>query len=117
MKRIAWISLLTLAACASGHNMLTMDSFYDLPVGATKEEVIGKVGAPYSVTKKEDGIEELVFIERLKVGARVMEERRYILTLKDGVVVSKRFEQSSPPATNFDSYDMQTTRNSETLIP
>ena len=117
MKRIAWISLLTLAACASGHNVLTMDSFYDIPVGATKEEVMTQVGKPYSITKKEDGCEEFLFIERMKVGARVMQERRYIITIKDGVVVSKHFEQSSPPPTTFDSYEMQTTRNSETLIP
>jgi hypothetical protein len=117
MRRIAWISLLAFAACASGHNMLTMDSFYDIPVGATKEEVISKVGDPYSITRKDDGSEDFVFIERMKAGARLIQERRYIITLKDGVVISKRLEQSSPPATTFDSYEMQTTRNSETLIP
>jgi len=115
MKRIAWISLLTFAACASGHNMLTMDSFYDIPVGATKEEVITMAGHPYSSSKKDDGVEEFVFIERMKVGERTVQERRYIIILKDGVVISKHLEQSSPPATGFDSYEMQTTRNSEML--
>ena len=117
MRRIAWISLFAFAACASGHSMLTMDSFYDISVGASREEVISKVGDPYSITKKDDGSEEFVFIERMRAGARVIQERRYIIVLKDGIVVSKRLEQSSPPATSFDSYEMQTTRNSETLIP
>ena len=116
MRRIAWISL-AFAACASGHSMLTMDSFYDISVGSTREEVISKIGDPWSITKKEDGCEEFVFIERMKVGARIMEERRYIITLRDGVVVSKHLERTSPPASTFDSFDMQTTRNSETLIP
>jgi peroxiredoxin len=45
-----------------------------------------------------------------------LQERHYVIIIKDGVVVSKRVEQSSPQPTQFDSYDMQTTRNGE-MIP
>jgi len=111
--RFAWISLFALTACASGNHVLTMDAFYDIPVGATREEVIAQVGEPYSITKKEDGSEEFVFIERMKAGARTLQERRYVIILKDGAVVSKKVEQSSPLPTTFDSYEMQTTHNGE----
>ena len=113
IKRLMITALFTLAACASGHKMLTMDSFYDIPVGATKDEVIAKAGDPYTITKKEDGVEEYEYVERMTAGARLLQERRYIITLKNGTVVSKRVEQSSPGPGNFDSYDMQTTRNGE----
>lgn len=106
-----------LAACASGPSVLTSDSFYSIPVGATKDEVIAKAGDPAKISKKDDGTEEYLYIERMKAGARTVQERHYIITIKDGAVVSKKVEQSSPMPTSFDSYEMQTTRNSETLIP
>jgi hypothetical protein len=111
MKNTLIISLLTLAACASGPSVVSMDSFYDIPVGASKEEVIAKAGDPSSITKKEDGTEEYHYVERLTAGARLLQERRYTIVLKDGVVVSKKIEQASPNPMTFDSYEMQTTEN------
>ncbi len=113
MKQLLIAALFTLAACASGNKMLTMDSFYDIPVGATKDEVIAKAGDPSRITKKDNGVEEYEYVERMSVGARLLQERRYIITVKDGMVVSKRVEQSSPPPTTFDSYEMQTTHNGD----
>jgi hypothetical protein len=117
IKRLAIISLFTLAACASGHSVLTMDTFYDIPVGATKDEVISKAGDPSTIRKKDDGTEEYEYVERMSAGARLLQERRYVIILKDGLVVSKRVDQSSPPPTTFDSYEMQTTHNGETPSP
>lgn len=117
MKRRWTLLLLILAACASGPSILSTDSFYSIPVGATKDEVIAKAGDPSKISKKDDGTEEYLYIERMKAGARTVSERHYIITIKDGVVISKKVEQTSPPSTSFDSYEMQTTRNSETLVP
>jgi hypothetical protein len=44
-----------LTACASGPRVLTSESFYDISIGATKEEVIAKAGDPSTITKKDDG--------------------------------------------------------------
>ena len=117
--RLLIISFLILSACAVGPKIVTMDAFYDVPIGATKAEVVAKTGDPSSITNKDDGVQEYHYIERFKAGARTLEERHYIITLKDGVVISKRVEQISPPDApmHFDSYQMQTTRNSETTIP
>jgi hypothetical protein len=112
MRRLLISSLLLLAACASGPSVVTMNAFYDIPVGATKNEVIAKAGDPTAIEKKDDGSEEYQYVERMTAGARLLQERHYIITLKDGVVVSKRVEQSSPPPTTFDSYEMQTTFDS-----
>ena len=112
MKRGHFIaSLLCLSACASGGSIMTMNAFYDIPLGASESEVISSAGKPYSVNKKEDGVVEYEYIERVKAGARDLEERRYVLVLKDGKVVSKYVKASTPSPFLFDSYEMQTTQN------
>lgn len=102
-----------LASCASGGTVMTMGSFHEVPIGASTNEVITCVGKPYAIHCNDDGSLDYEYIERIKIGARDAEERRYLITIKNGVVVSKRVKQSSPLPYSFDSYDMQTTQNSD----
>lgn len=91
-----------------------MTAFYDVPIGASTPEMIETVGKPYAVHKKDDGSTEYEYIERFKVGYRNMQTRRYFILVKDGKVISKRVEQTSPIPyylESFDSYEMQTTQN------
>ena len=97
-------------ACSSGSTIVTMQSFYEIPVGASTSEVIAAAGEPYAIHKKEDGSMEYEYVERFKVGERYTEERHFFLLIKDGKVVSKRTKQTSPTPYTFDSYDMQTTQ-------
>lgn len=97
-------------SCSSGGSFVTMQSFYEIPVGASTSEVIASAGEPYAIHKKEDGALEYEYIERFKVGDRYTEERHFFLLIKDGKVVSKRTTQMSPTPYTFDSYDMQTTQ-------
>jgi hypothetical protein len=108
MRRLLPLFLLT--ACALGGKPVTMDAFYEVDISSTREQVVACLGEPYAIHKMCDGSYEYEYIERIKIGARDAEERRYILVLRDGVVVSKRVKQSSPPAYGFDSYEMQTTQ-------
>jgi hypothetical protein len=101
--------LLILSACATGGQVTTMDAFYSVDFSSTEAQVIAALGKPYAVVKKEDGSIEYEYIERIKVGNRMSESRRYFIVMKDGLVISKRVQQSSQPAYWFDSYDMQTT--------
>ena len=107
MKRFFF--LIALCACASGGSMMTSQAFYDLPIGASKNDVIETAGKPYAIYDKEDGSQEYEYIERFKVGGRETEERHYFLLIRDGKIVSKRVKQESPPPFLFDSYEMQTT--------
>ena len=93
-----------------------MNSFYDVPVGASTSEVVETIGKPYAINEKEDGSIEYEYIERLKAGNRNLQTRKYYLIIKDGRVVSKRVQQISPLPyylESFDSYEMQTTQNDE----
>ncbi len=96
---------------------MTMNSFSDIPLGSSSAEVVIAYGEPYSIHKKSDGTIEYEYLERIKAGARNMEERRYVLVIKDGKVVSKHIKQSSPPPYYFDSYEMQTTQNGKEPPP
>ncbi len=108
--KLAALSIV-LTACASGGSMMTMNSYENVPIGATQAEVVKTMGPPIRSKTLEDGSVEYVYVERIKLGGRNVEERSYRIVLKDGKVVSKKVEQSSPPAYTFDSYEMQTTQN------
>lgn len=89
---------------------MSADSFYSIPVGASREEVIAQAGDPAAIRNKGGNVQEYVYIERLTAGNRLLQETRYIFTLQDGKVVSKHVERNSPAPTRFDSYEMQTTQ-------
>ena len=112
MNRLFSIIVVALlsTACSSGGSIVTMQSFYEIPVGASTSEVIATAGEPYAIHRREDGSVEYEYIERFKVGERYTEERHFFLLIKDGKVVSKRTKQMSPTPYTFDSYDMQTTQ-------
>lgn len=105
-----WIPLLLLTACGIGGKAVTMDAFHCIELCATTPQVVATLGEPYAIHKKPDGSIEYEYVERVKIGARDAEERRYYILMKDGQVVSKRVKQSSPLPYGFDSYEMQTTQ-------
>lgn len=113
MKQKLILTLLIAASCSSGGAGVTSSAFYDVPIGATKPEMIASIGEPFSIRELEDGTVEYEYIERIKEGERNLDERRYIITMKNGKVVSKKVKQASPPPFLFDSYQMQTTENQE----
>ena len=110
MKKGIVSLLFALSACASGGSMMTNHAFFDIPIGSKESEVVATAGEPYAIHHKEDGSVEYEYIERFKVGGRDPQERHYFLLIKNGKVVSKRVDQSSPPPYIFDSYEMQTTQ-------
>ena len=102
-----------MTACALGGRAITMDDFYQIDLSAPLSEVVELLGEPYAIHKRGDGAVEYEYIERIKIGARDAEERRYFILIKDGKVISKRVGQSSPLPYGFDSYEMQTTQNGD----
>ena len=92
---------------------MTSQAFFDIPIGSSESEIVASAGEPYATHKKEDGSTEYEYIERVKIGGREAETRHYYLLVRDGKVVSKRVEQTSPPPYIFDSYEMQTTQTAD----
>ena len=102
-----------ISGCASGGAYVSAASFREVPIGATRSEIIASIGEPYSMTENKDGTVDYEYVERIKEGARNLQETHYVITLKDGKVVSKKIKTSQPPGYLFDSYQMQTTDRSE----
>lgn len=113
MKKLLTLFCLFLGSCASGGPVLSVCGFYDVPVGATQEEMIAQAGDPVATRRFNDGTIEYEFIERFKVGARILTERHYFILVRDGVVISKRMIEVSPPPLGYDSFQMQTTQKSD----
>mgnify|MGYP003351271283 CR=1 FL=1 len=105
-----WLVLLLLTSCACGGKAITMNAFYEIDLSTSTAQVIESLGKPYAIHHRKDGCLEYEYIERIKIGAREAEERRYFIMMRDGIVISKRVKQSSPLPYGFDSYDMQTTQ-------
>lgn len=113
MKKFACLLCLFLYACCSGGPVLDVCAFYDIPVGATPEELVAIAGRPVTIRRYPDGSIEYEYLERFKVGARVLNERHYFVLIQDGKVVSKRVTEVSPTPFGYDSYDMQTTQKED----
>lgn len=113
-----WMALalcLWLGACGTGSALVTMNSFDNVPVGASSSEVEDLLGKPYAVHKNSDGSIEYEYIERINAGSRSFETRHYYLLFKEDRLVSRKVKSSSPPGYRFDSYEMQTTENQRTF--
>ncbi len=105
------LCLFALCSCANGRQLMTMEQFYDYPIGMTSDELIGKAGQPYDTKTIDDGQVEYEYIERIMIGNRFAETRHYFFILKDNKLQSKRIEESTRPPRIPDSYQMQTTEN------
>lgn len=92
------ISILLLSvSCFAKSAIMTRGNFENIREGEPISEVKKTVGEPYSVRKLDDGSEEYQYIERIDLGTETVEENRYYLIIKNGQVVSKRFNQQTPP--------------------
>lgn len=111
MKKFCFLFVIIFAACSSGHQVMTMESFSEIPVGACESEIIQAVGRPYAIREKPDGTVEYEYIERFRISGREIQERHYYFFIKDGKIISKKVERITPPGYTFDSFEMQTTQN------
>jgi|GEM_PF-708956 hypothetical protein len=112
IRQFVWcLCMFLFCSCGTSGALMTMHSFYEIPIGSSSSEIVAQVGEPYQIHKLSDGSVEYEYIERLNAGIRNFEECHYYLLLKEDRVVSKRMKQITPPPYRFDSYDMQTTQN------
>ena len=108
----AFLGLFTLvASCSSGHDIMTMDSFYEVPTGTKKAALIKEMGKPYAIHQKGPNEEEYEYIEKVTMGQRVVSERHYYFLIRNGVVVSKRMEEQEPLMLDRNAIDIQSSMN------
>jgi hypothetical protein len=89
---------------------MNFDAYSHIELGQSSQQVIASAGEPYTIKELADGTTEYEYIERIKAGNRDIQERLYIIKLKDGKVVSKQVKYGQPAPYYWDSYNMQTSQ-------
>ncbi|HRW58272.1 MAG TPA: hypothetical protein P5048_01490 [Chlamydiales bacterium] len=109
-----WSFLLLFAlffSCASGTKVVTADDFAQIAIGMSEKKMIEIAGQPYSKKKLENGAIEYRYIERVTSSGTVLQERHYLVLVKDHKVISKKVLFYREPPYDINSYDMQTSEN------
>jgi hypothetical protein len=106
MARSLFLLLFILASC--GSSMMTMQSFSDIPIGTSIDELKATAGSPYRVHTNKKGEEVYEYVEKFNMGYRTLEERHYFIVIRDGRVVEKKLKYEEVPPYYIDSYQMQT---------
>lgn len=115
MRKILTILSLSilLFSCASGGKVMTTESFSEVSIGMSSDEMQKKFGKPYSIKDLGEGEVEYTYIEKIHMGSRVLQERHYLIILKNGRVTATKTRDFSRPAWQRNSYEMQTSYNKE----
>lgn len=96
-KTLLVSSLFIQAACAHG-SVMTRHDFDAIELGSSATDVTKQYGSPLKITRQKDGTEVYEYVERLKIGEETVQENNYKLIIKNGQVISKKYNQELPPA-------------------
>lgn len=97
-QKTIFVALCAVTAVCSAAPVMTRGDFNAIELGTPADTVIQNYGEPYSIKSRKDGSQEYRYIEKLSVGDEIVEENNYYLLIKNGKVVSKRYNQELPPA-------------------
>jgi hypothetical protein len=103
-----FIIMIGFMGCSMGGKNISKDSFNDISVGASVEDLIFAYGKPYNIKTLDNGEYEYEYIERMIIGNRTFEARHYFFIVKDNKVAYKRYDEETP-RDKRNSYDLQTT--------
>ncbi len=86
-----------LSSCNPGTKVMSREDYSIIEVGMQAKEIKNKYGTPYQIISKDGDKETYEYIERIMMGAQVVEQRRYYIVIKDGKVIGKYVKFSTPP--------------------
>lgn len=85
-----------LAGCAQ-EKMMTSEGYAEVEEGMSVKELKKRYGTPYTIYSKGADTETYEYIERMRMGRRVVEQRRYYVVISGGKVIAKYMKVSNPP--------------------
>jgi hypothetical protein len=98
MRYIVCALLVVLMGCFTRPAIIHRQSFDEIQIGTTVEELKKKVGEPRTIRATPSGGEEYEYVENLYIENEVVEKRLYYFSVQNGKVTSKRTDQQTPPA-------------------
>jgi len=76
---------------------MTRNGYGDVEVGMSASDLQKHYGKPYNVYSKGDDKVTYEYIEKIRMGNEIIEQRRYYIVVVDGKVVGKYMKLSNPP--------------------
>lgn len=107
------IAFLFLLGCMNGTKVMSADSFSEVSVGMSVDQLTKELGEPYAIKTINSTDQEYEYIEKISANNRVIEERHYFFLIKNGQVYSKRMKSFQRPVYQGNAYELQTTFNGE----
>ncbi|MCY3974424.1 MAG: hypothetical protein OXF02_02640 [Simkaniaceae bacterium] len=85
-----------LSGCFATRTM-TQEGFASLAPGTSLFEVQKRYGKPYAIHRDDEQGEVYEYVERIRFGEQIFEQRSYYIAFTNGKVVGKRVVRSTPP--------------------
>jgi hypothetical protein len=97
LQKIAFCSIVFLAACSHGA-VMTRSDYENVTLGTPVSEIIQEYGDPVSIKENSDGSKDYRYVERIMMGEQTIQQNNYTLVMKNGQVVSKHSSRKTPNA-------------------
>ena len=112
-KIFSVIMSLLLVGCMAGHKITTMETFSEVHLGMTEQKLKQQLGKPNKVIVIDENEKVYQYNEKIYANDRIMEERKYLFTIRNGLVTSKKVLYDNL-RDKRDAFELQTTYNKET---
>ena len=76
---------------------MTRDGYANIMIGMSISDIRQTYGEPYKIYSKGEDQVIYEYGERIRVGGKVIEQRRYYLVVAKGKVIEKYMKLSNPP--------------------
>ncbi len=89
--------MLFIIGCQGRSDIMTREDFADILPGTEVSAIIQKHGQPYSINTRGENTYVYEYIERIRMGDQVIEQRRYFIVVSNGKVIGKYLKVTFPP--------------------
>ncbi|PCI76202.1 hypothetical protein COB21_04645 [Candidatus Aerophobetes bacterium] len=76
---------------------MTSEGYENVEEGMSVKALTKQYGTPYTIYSKGADVETYEYVERMRMGRRVVEQRRYYIVISGGKVIAKYMKISNPP--------------------
>ena len=98
MRYFIFLSLIfLLTSCFSKQVLMTRGDYNQIEIGMSVQDIEKAYGCPYRICSKADNTETYEYIEKIRIGKEIIEQRRYYIVISGGKVIGKYMKFSSPP--------------------
>lgn len=95
--QLLYLLVLVLFGCSTHSSAMTQPQYDSVVLGTPVSELTDRLGQPYAVHDRGNGIQEYEYIERISMNNELVYENHYFLTVVNGQIVNKNTRQENRP--------------------